>query len=176
MPAELADAGARSRARAVGRVCWCRATRPSNRRCSWSPMPRVQALTPVVRRALRRRLEETGYIFVQTDRLAAGAPGGGRGARARRGQRRAARSPPAGARAARRRPGTPMGGERSAAAPRPKCCSSWSSAPRSSSQASRRRRRARAGHPAEVVASRCSREVRVSAEAESSVRLSLSWR
>lgn len=30
-----------------------------------------QALTPLVRRALRRRLEETGYIFVATDRLAA---------------------------------------------------------------------------------------------------------
>jgi len=29
-----------------------------------------QALTPAVRRALRRRLEETGYIFVATDRLA----------------------------------------------------------------------------------------------------------
>jgi hypothetical protein len=29
-----------------------------------------QALTPLVRRALRRRLEETGYIFVATDRLA----------------------------------------------------------------------------------------------------------
>jgi hypothetical protein len=29
------------------------------------------ALTPTVRRALRRRLEETGYIFVATDRLAA---------------------------------------------------------------------------------------------------------
>ena len=29
-----------------------------------------QALTPSVRRALRRRLEETGYIFVATDRLA----------------------------------------------------------------------------------------------------------
>ena len=28
-----------------------------------------QALTPVVRRGLRRRLEETGYIFVQTERL-----------------------------------------------------------------------------------------------------------
>jgi hypothetical protein len=27
------------------------------------------ALTPLVRRAIRRRLEETGYIFVQTDRL-----------------------------------------------------------------------------------------------------------
>ena len=30
-----------------------------------------QALTPLVRRALRRRLEETGYIFVATDRLPA---------------------------------------------------------------------------------------------------------
>jgi hypothetical protein len=30
-----------------------------------------QALTPLVRRAVRRRLEETGYIFVATDRLAA---------------------------------------------------------------------------------------------------------
>jgi hypothetical protein len=30
-----------------------------------------QGLTPVLRRALRRRLEETGYIFVATDRLAA---------------------------------------------------------------------------------------------------------
>ena len=30
-----------------------------------------QALTPLVQRALRRRLEETGYIFVATDRLAA---------------------------------------------------------------------------------------------------------
>jgi hypothetical protein len=30
-----------------------------------------QALTPAVRRALRRRLEETGYLFVATDRLAA---------------------------------------------------------------------------------------------------------
>jgi hypothetical protein len=30
-----------------------------------------QALTPVARRALRRRLEETGYIFVATDRLPA---------------------------------------------------------------------------------------------------------
>lgn len=30
-----------------------------------------QALTPAVRTALRRRLEETGYIFVATDRLAA---------------------------------------------------------------------------------------------------------
>jgi hypothetical protein len=30
-----------------------------------------QALTPLVRRALRRRLEETGYIFVATDRLTA---------------------------------------------------------------------------------------------------------
>ncbi len=29
-----------------------------------------QALTPLVRRALRRRLEETGFIFVATDRLA----------------------------------------------------------------------------------------------------------
>jgi hypothetical protein len=30
-----------------------------------------QALTPLVRRAVRRRLEETGYVFVATDRLAA---------------------------------------------------------------------------------------------------------
>ena len=30
-----------------------------------------QGLTPLIRRALRRRLEETGYIFVATDRLAA---------------------------------------------------------------------------------------------------------
>jgi hypothetical protein len=30
-----------------------------------------EALTPIVRRALRRRLEETGYIFVATDRLPA---------------------------------------------------------------------------------------------------------
>jgi hypothetical protein len=30
-----------------------------------------QALTPLVRRGLRRRLEETGYIFVATDRLSA---------------------------------------------------------------------------------------------------------
>jgi hypothetical protein len=30
-----------------------------------------QGLTPLVRRALRRRLEETGFIFVATDRLAA---------------------------------------------------------------------------------------------------------
>jgi len=30
-----------------------------------------QALTPEVRRALRRRLEETGYVFVATDRLPA---------------------------------------------------------------------------------------------------------
>jgi hypothetical protein len=30
-----------------------------------------QALTPSVQRAVRRRLEETGYIFVATDRLAA---------------------------------------------------------------------------------------------------------
>ena len=29
-----------------------------------------QALTPLLRRALKRRLEETGYIFVATDRLA----------------------------------------------------------------------------------------------------------
>jgi hypothetical protein len=29
-----------------------------------------EAITPVVRRGLRRRLEETGYIFLQTDRLA----------------------------------------------------------------------------------------------------------
>jgi hypothetical protein len=28
-----------------------------------------EALTPLVRRAIRRRLEETGYIFVQTDRM-----------------------------------------------------------------------------------------------------------
>ena len=32
-------------------------------------MPRGTALTPLVRRAIRRRLEETGYIFLQTDRL-----------------------------------------------------------------------------------------------------------
>jgi hypothetical protein len=31
----------------------------------------TQALTPTVRRALRRRLEETAYLFVSTDRLAA---------------------------------------------------------------------------------------------------------
>ena len=30
----------------------------------------ILAETPVVRRGLRRRLEETGYIFLQTDRLA----------------------------------------------------------------------------------------------------------
>jgi hypothetical protein len=29
------------------------------------------ALTPLVRRGLRRRIEETGYIFLATDRLAA---------------------------------------------------------------------------------------------------------
>ena len=65
-----------------------------------------QALTPGVRRALRRRLEETGYIFVATERLAA-APGRGRRASARRGLQRPARASPAGAPAARLRPGPP---------------------------------------------------------------------